>query len=225
MILYANDTNVLITDRSPDTLQTKLSLVVKQLEIWFLYNDLLINSSKTVDMSFHLCHSIPTYKPQILLQNNGIEYKNEVKFLGLYITGNLNWRAHICYLCNNLSKYVFVIKSVKKNFQQPGVLEHLFRIISCATQIWDYTWGGAKVSIKALRIRNKVIRLITGLKRLESCGQKFKENAILTVNSIYIFEVLCCIKKHRDELKKNCEIHDHNTRSKHDLHTQSHNTS
>ena len=63
MILYANDTNVLITDRSPDTLQTKLSSVVKQLEIWFLNNDLIINSSKTVDMPFHLCHSIPNYKP------------------------------------------------------------------------------------------------------------------------------------------------------------------
>ena len=64
-------------------MQTKLSLVVKQLEIWFLYNDLLMNSSKTVDMSFQLCHSIPTYKPHILLQNNGIEYKSVVKFLVL----------------------------------------------------------------------------------------------------------------------------------------------
>ena len=36
LILYADDTNDLITDMSPDTLQTKLSLVVKQLEIWFL---------------------------------------------------------------------------------------------------------------------------------------------------------------------------------------------
>ena len=97
-------------------MQTKLSSVVKQLEIWFLNNDLIINSSKTVDMSFHLCHSIPNYKPHILLQNNGIEYKIVVIFLGLYITGNLNWRVHICYLCNNLSKYVFVIKFVKKNF-------------------------------------------------------------------------------------------------------------
>jgi len=46
--------------------------------------------------------------------------------------------------------------------------------------------GGAKLSINALRIKNKVIRLITGLKRLETCRQKFKENGILTVNSIYI---------------------------------------
>ena len=58
LILYADDMNVLITDRSQDTFQTKLSLVMKQLEIWFLNN--IINSSKTVAMSFHLCHSKPT---------------------------------------------------------------------------------------------------------------------------------------------------------------------
>jgi len=32
-------------------------------------------------------------------------------------------------------------------------------------------------------------------------------------------------KKYRGDLKQNCEIHEHNTRSKYDLHTQSHNTS
>jgi len=114
--MYAYDTNNLITDTSPDTLQTKLSLVVKQLEIWFLNNDLIINSSRTVDMSFQLCNSILTYNPHILLQNNGNEYKIVVKFICLYITGNLNWRTHICYLCNNFSKYVIVIKFEKKNF-------------------------------------------------------------------------------------------------------------
>ena len=41
LILYADDTNILITDRSQDTLQTKLSLVMKQLEIWFLNKTLL----------------------------------------------------------------------------------------------------------------------------------------------------------------------------------------
>ena len=70
-----------------------------------------------------------------------------------------------------------------------------------------------------------MIRLITGAKRLDSYRQKFKENGILTVTSIYILDVLCRIEKHRDDLKNNCEIHDHNTRSKHDLHTQSHITS
>jgi hypothetical protein len=65
LILYADDTNVLVIDRSQEALQTKLSLVMKQLEIWFSNNDLIINIIKTVAMSFHLCHSKPTYKPCI----------------------------------------------------------------------------------------------------------------------------------------------------------------
>jgi hypothetical protein len=76
-----------------------------------------------------------------------------------------------------------------------------------------YFGGGAKESIKALRIQKKVIRLITGIKKSESCRQKFKENRILTVTSMYVLEVLRFIKKHKGDLKKHCEIHEHSTRS------------
>jgi len=40
-----------------------------------------------------------------------------------------------------------------------------------------------------------------------------------------ILKVMCFIKKYKGGLKQNCEIHEHNTRSKYDLHTQSCNTS
>ena len=172
LILYADDTNDLITDRSPDTLQTKFSLVVKQLEIWFLNNDLIINSSKTVDMSFHLCNSIPNYKPYILLQNNCIEYKIVVKFLGLYTTGNLNWQTHICYLWNNLSKYVIVIKFVKKNISETGcsgtfVSHNFMRKLDMG--LFFFLGAVSESKHKSINDKNNVIRLITGVKRLDSC--------------------------------------------------------
>ena len=57
-----------------------------------------------------------------------------------------------------------------------------------------------------------------GAQRRRHCTQKFKENRVLTVTSMYILEVLC-------NLKKNCDIYEHNTRSKYDIHIQPHNTS
>jgi len=45
------------------------------------------------------------------------------------------------------------------------------------------------------------------------------------MTSMYILDVLCFIKKNEGDLKKNCEIHKHNTASKYDLYTQSRNTS
>ena len=61
-----------------------------------------------------------------------------------------------------------------------------------------------------------MIRLITRNNKYESYTQKFKENRILTVTSIYVLEVLCYIKKYEGDLKHNCEIHEYNTRSLHD---------
>ena len=198
---------------------------MEQLETWFSNNDLTINTSKTVAMSFHLSHSKPTFKPHILLQNKNIEYKIEVKFLGLYIIENLNWRAHICYLCDSLSKNICVIKSVKNIFSSHVLWNIYFAYFHSRLRYGIILWGGAKESVKALRIQKKLIRLITGLKRFESCRQKFKDNRILTFTSMYILEVLCFMKQHKGDLKKNCDIHKHNTRSKYDLHTQPHNTS
>jgi hypothetical protein len=85
-------------------------------------------------------------------------------------------------------------------------------------------WGGTTESIKILRIQKKVIRLITALKRCESCRQKFKENRILIVTSLYVLEVVCFIKKYKGNSEHNFAIHEHNTRGKYDLHTQFCNT-
>jgi len=73
LILYADDTNVLVVDRNEEALQTKLSLVMKQLENLFLKNDLLINTTKTAAMSFQLCRSKPPFKPRILLRSTEIK--------------------------------------------------------------------------------------------------------------------------------------------------------
>jgi len=41
---------------------------------------------------------------------------------------------------------------------------------------------------------------------------------------MYILEVLCFTKKYKGNLKKYCDIHEHNTRSKYGIHIQPHNT-
>jgi len=68
-VLYAEDTSVLVVDKNEESLQTKLSLVMKQLENWFLKNYLFINTTKIAAMSFHLCCSKPPFKLCILLRN------------------------------------------------------------------------------------------------------------------------------------------------------------
>jgi hypothetical protein len=117
LILYADVMNVLIVERNEKALQTKLSLVMKHFENWFLKNDLFINTTKTAAVSFHLCLSKPPFKPRILLQNTEVKYMPEVTFLGMHITENLSWHAHISSLCHSVSKTLFIIKSVKSTLK------------------------------------------------------------------------------------------------------------
>ena len=141
------------------------------------------------------------------------------------ITENLNWQTHIYHLCRSLSKDYYRIKSLKNTLSNQMLWNIYFAYFQSRLRYGIIFWGGSKESIKILHIQKKVIRLITGLKKRESCKQKFKENRILTVTSLYVLEVLCFIKKYKGSLMQNYMIHEHNTRSKYDLHTEFCNTS
>ena len=67
LVLYVDDMNILVDDKDKEALQARLPSVMKQLEVWFLKNDLIVNTTKMVAMSFHLCQSKPPYKLHILL--------------------------------------------------------------------------------------------------------------------------------------------------------------
>jgi hypothetical protein len=73
--------------------------------------------------------------------------------------------------------------------------------------------------VKVFWIQKRVIRIISGINKHESCRQIFKDYETLTVTSLYVLEVLCYIKKCKGDLKQNLVIHGHNTRIKLDLHT------
>ena len=52
-MLYADDMNILITGKNEEELYTRLSVVTQQLDGWLYKNGLVVNTIKTVAMSFH----------------------------------------------------------------------------------------------------------------------------------------------------------------------------
>ena len=136
--------SVLVIDRNEEALQTILSLVMKQLENWFLKNDLLISTTKAAAMLLYLCHSKPPFKRRILLQNTEVEYMPEVKFLGMRITDNLSWHAYICSLCHSLSKIFFIIQSVKNTLSSHVLWNVYFAYFHSQLRYGIILWGGTK---------------------------------------------------------------------------------
>jgi hypothetical protein len=112
LAIYADDTNILVTDNKENP-QAKLSSVMKQLEDWFLNNNLIVNTAKTVAMSFHLCQSKPPYKPNILSQNTENTYMSELKFFRNVYHGKFKLASPYPFLCRSLSKTYYMIESLK----------------------------------------------------------------------------------------------------------------
>jgi hypothetical protein len=104
-------------------------------------------------------------------------------------------------------------------------MEYLLCICWIKIKIWNYVLGWWWKIYSDIPTTKKVIKLITGTHKRTSCRPIFRKLKILTLVSLYIFEMLCFFKKiYKWNLKHNSEIHGHNTRRKQDLHTQQCNT-
>jgi hypothetical protein len=95
VVLLVDDTNILFTKKKITSLNGKIVKVTKQLENWFLTNNLMINMEKTKAILFQGRGSSLIYRPVLYLINKEVTYSPNSKFLGIYITENLSWATYI----------------------------------------------------------------------------------------------------------------------------------
>jgi hypothetical protein len=64
------------------------------------------------------------------------------------------------------------------------------------------------------KLQKRVIRIISGVSRLSSCRQLFKDLKLLPLPCMYISELVCYIKSHFGELDQNIAVHNHSIHQK-----------
>jgi len=72
-------------------------------------------------------------------------------------------------------------------------------------------------SVPIFKLQKRVIRSVCGVGTGTSCRQLLKDCKILTVTSVYVFEVLGFLKMHKSSVQKNIQVQDHITRTNVDL--------
>jgi hypothetical protein len=81
-----------------------------------------------------------------------------------------------------------------------------------------------KDSETLFKLQKKCVRVVKGVKNGVSCINLFCELKILTVTSLYIFEILCFIIKNKIYTTQYSDVHDYDTIHKHNLYVQFCNT-
>jgi hypothetical protein len=94
VVLFVDYTNLLITGEDECFLQQKITEVMHDVETWFQKNNPIINTEKTIAMSFHSRQMRLPLRSKVIFKHLEIVYKSELRLLGLCITENRKWDAH-----------------------------------------------------------------------------------------------------------------------------------
>jgi hypothetical protein len=71
VVLFADDTSILITENNILLLYEKIPNVRKQLENWFYENRLIINTEKSKVIFFQRSRSVSSFRPLLYKQQGG----------------------------------------------------------------------------------------------------------------------------------------------------------
>jgi len=126
----------------------------------FKKNNLMINTARTVAISYHTKQSKFLMRPKITYRNTDIAYKSDTKFLGMHITENLKWITHIHILRQQLSKVCYIIKSVQ-GIMGLGMIRSFYHskfesLVRCGIIFW----GADNESIPLFKLQKRVIRSV-----------------------------------------------------------------
>jgi hypothetical protein len=113
VVLFADDTNILLIEKNKNVLKDKIYKVMMQLESWFSVNNLVINSEKTKTMYFQLIKIRNCIEPDITLKKVKFNYTSQFRFLGINITNKVKWNIHIQTMCKKVSKICYVTIALK----------------------------------------------------------------------------------------------------------------
>ena len=104
--------NLLLFDKSLKSLQKKFNIDLKLLCHWLNANKISLNSKKTEYLLF-------TNKKKVLNLNQFIKY------LGIYLHENLNWKKHISVLSSKLRRANGALSKLR-HFTTPEILRSVY---------------------------------------------------------------------------------------------------
>jgi hypothetical protein len=108
LVLYVDDTSVLITAKNDAELKNKVKPVLASMIEWFSANGLALNMDKTNIMKFTPSNRLNTEFE--IMHHKLLKESSHTKFLGLELDKNINLKNHIKKILMRLSSACYLIR-------------------------------------------------------------------------------------------------------------------
>jgi len=232
LILYADDTNIFLANRSLSQLINIINGELKLISHWFQTNRLSLNVNKTNFIIFtspQKKYDLNIVTDQILINGTLIKQVQSIKFLGVYLDQHLNWTTHIDSITGKISKTCGILNKLKYRLPKAILLTIYQSLILPYLQYCAIVWANCSSTKlnSILILQKRAVRAICRIQRLAHSAPYFKNLQILTISDIYTLQVSQFMFKFlSNSLPENfsnyfiinSSVHSHNTRKSNDFH-------
>ena len=213
---YADDTSFVISGSNQLQLANRCNVVLDSLAGWFSTNLLCLNPSKTQCIRFH------TYQRDCAPVNisiNDIQIKmvKSTNFLGLIIDEHLSWEPHCGSMVCKLNSMCFLFRSLRRILTLRQLIMLYHAQAESRLRYGITLWGASSHAGEVFMGQKRLMRCLLGLHFTDSCRNVFKDLRIMTLTSLYIYEVCLYIFKNKCSFLRNSDLHTFDTRFKSDF--------
>jgi hypothetical protein len=191
MILFADDTNLLIQDSSIVGLKEKCERELPKVADYLAANKLSLNIKKTKSMLFHTTQRQNKKDLQFDVSLNGVQIErvSDTKFLGVMINHNLTWKSQMSAICIKIGKMTGVISRFRNLFDRDILKKMYTAFILPHLQYGIAAWGN-KANNRIITLHKRVIRIIANAHYRAHTDPLFNDLNLLKIHDLHLLRVL-----------------------------------
>ena len=228
-LLFADDTNVFNTGDKYKEISDRLNKELKVLAIWLKANKLSLNIKKTQFMLFGNKKNLDPDDVNIVIDGHTIQRTTKSKFLGVIIDEKLNWKHHITYICNKISKGMGIILKARNVLNKESLVSLYYTMVYPYLTYCNHVWGTAYLSnlSKLITLQKKIVKIILNVHPRTESAPLFKELGfirLVDMNRFLIAKFMHLVHSGMVPsiigklFVRNCDTHNYSTRQSNHYH-------
>lgn len=200
VIQFADDTSVLISHKDLDNAVIIANSVATKMVEWCHFNHLVLNPSKTNLLNFRNIRTPQSEIISIVVKDHNVNQNSSTKFLGIQLNQNLDWSSQGDNICNKIASANYAIMNLRGVVNTSSLLSFYYAYVESRLSYGIIFWGSHIGTVhRVFLMQKKIIRNICGAKYLENCAPLFYRLKIMSVFSLYIYNIGIFV---RDNLHK-----------------------
>lgn len=120
-------------------------------------------------------------------------------------------------LSGRLARIVYLIRALARKVSLPTLLTAYHGYFSSVMSYACLNWGHSAHANKIFKLQRRCVRVMAGLGYRDCCRQCFRDLNILTLPCMYILQCLSYIRANLPQFPGHADVHDYNTRHRHNI--------